>query len=53
LALDHVGKIDAKIAALVTMRDAVQELADKCDGDDRPESPILRDLEGTAALPAK
>jgi hypothetical protein len=35
------------------MRDAVQELADKCDGDDRPESPILRDLEGTAALPAK
>jgi hypothetical protein len=39
--------------ALVTIRDAVQELADKCDGDDRPECPILRDLEGTAALPAK
>jgi MerR family copper efflux transcriptional regulator len=29
-----------------TMRDAVQELADKCEGDDRPECPILRDLEG-------
>jgi len=52
LALDHVSK-NAKIAALVTMRDAVEELADKCDGDDRPECPILRDLEGTAALPAK
>jgi len=26
------------------VRDAVQELADKCDGDDRPECPILHDL---------
>ena len=46
LALDHVGEIDAKIAALVAMRDAVQELAVACDGDHRPECPILRDLEG-------
>lgn len=45
LALDHVGEIDAKIAALVAMRDAVQELAAACDGDHRPECPILRDLE--------
>lgn len=45
LALDHVGEIDAKIAALVAMRDAVQELAAECDGDHRPECPILRDLE--------
>jgi MerR family copper efflux transcriptional regulator len=50
LALDHVGEIDAKIAALRAMRDTVLELADACDGDHRPECPILRDLEGAAAV---
>jgi MerR family copper efflux transcriptional regulator len=49
LALDHVAEIDARIAALVAMRNAVQELAAACDGDHRPECPILRDLEGAAA----
>jgi MerR family transcriptional regulator, copper efflux regulator len=49
LALDHVVEIDARIAALVAMRNAVQELAAACDGDHRPECPILRDLEGAAA----
>ena len=53
LALDHIAEITTKLAAMSTVRDAVQELADKCDGDDRPECPILRDLEGTAALPTK
>ena len=53
LALDHVAEITAKIAAMRAVRDAVQELADNCEGDDRPECPILRDLEGTAPLPAK
>ena len=48
LALDHVADITAKMAAMSTVRDAVQELADKCDGDDRPECPILHDLEGSA-----
>jgi MerR family copper efflux transcriptional regulator len=45
LALEHVAEIDAKIAELMAMRDAVQELAAACDGDDRPDCPILRDLE--------
>jgi MerR family copper efflux transcriptional regulator len=49
LALDHVAEIDAKIAALSAMRNAVQELADACDGDHRPGCPILRDLEGGSA----
>jgi Cu(I)-responsive transcriptional regulator len=53
LALDHIAEIAAKIAAMSTVRDAVQELADKCDGDDRPECPILRDLEGSAPIAAK
>ena len=48
LALDHIAEITAKIAAMSTMRDAVQQLADACDGDDRPECPILHDLEDAA-----
>jgi MerR family copper efflux transcriptional regulator len=50
LALDHVAEITAKIAAMHTVRDAVQELADRCDGDDRPECPILHDLEGSTPI---
>ena len=46
LALDHIADIVAKIAAMSAVRDTVQELADKCEGNDRPECPILRDLEG-------
>jgi hypothetical protein len=51
LALDHITEIRAKIAVTTSMRDAVQELADACDGDERPECPILRDLEDAAAEP--
>ena len=51
LALDDIAEIAAKIAAMSTVRDAVQELADKCEGDHRPECPILRDLEGSAPIP--
>ena len=50
LALEHIAEIRAKIAAMSTVRDAVQELADKCDGDDRPECPILRDLERSTTV---
>jgi len=52
LALDHIAEIRAKIAAMTSMRDAVQELADACDGDERPECPILRDLEDAAVAEA-
>ena len=51
LALDHIADIAAKIAAMLAVRNAVQELADKCEGDDRPECPILHDLEGGAPIP--
>ena len=50
LALDHIADITANIAAMRTVRDAVQELADKCEGDDRPECPILHDLEGSTPI---
>jgi MerR family copper efflux transcriptional regulator len=48
LALDHIAEIRSKIAAMTSMRDAVQDLADACDGDERPECPILRDIEEAA-----
>jgi len=51
LALDHIADIVAKIAAMSAVRDTVQELSDKCEGDDRPECPILRDLEGGVPIP--
>jgi Cu(I)-responsive transcriptional regulator len=53
LALDHIAEIAARIAAMYAVRDAVQELADRCEGDDRPQCPILGDLEGRAPIPAK
>jgi len=48
VALQHVAELDAKIAELTAMRDALQDLSDACHGDARPECPILRDLEGGA-----
>lgn len=45
LALLHIAEIETKIAELSAMRDAVHELAEACDGDHRPDCPILHDLE--------
>jgi MerR family copper efflux transcriptional regulator len=45
VALAHVAELGRRIAELTAMRDALQELADACHGDHRPECPILRDLE--------
>ena len=45
VALEHVAELDAKIAELTAMRDALHDLADACHGDTRPDCPILRDLE--------
>ena len=46
VALAHVADLDAKIAELTAMRDALRDLSDACHGDARPDCPILRDLEG-------
>jgi MerR family transcriptional regulator, copper efflux regulator len=48
VALGHVVDLERKIAELTAMRDALGDLANSCDGDHRPECPILRDLEGAA-----
>jgi MerR family copper efflux transcriptional regulator len=44
LALEHIEELNLKIAELVAIRNALQELAQKCRGDDRPECPILDEL---------
>ncbi len=44
LALRHVTELDARIIAMQTMRDTLQDLVHHCHGDERPECPILDDL---------
>lgn len=44
LAREHIEGLRAKIYELETMAVALQELADHCQGDDRPECPILDGL---------
>lgn len=45
LALAHVAEIDRKIAELTAIRNTVADLARHCRGDQRPECPILEELE--------
>ncbi|MBQ4823584.1 MULTISPECIES: Cu(I)-responsive transcriptional regulator [unclassified Leisingera] len=46
LALEHLGKIEEKIADLQAMRGTLRELVKGCAGDSRPDCPILKDLSG-------
>lgn len=41
-----VGKIDRKIAELAGLRRSLVTLADACDGDHRPDCPIIDELAG-------
>jgi Cu(I)-responsive transcriptional regulator len=52
LTLSHIGALEAKIAALGEMRDTLSHLVDCCDGDHRPDCPIIQSLEGAVPLPA-
>ena len=45
IALSHVGRMRVKIAELQLMVDTLQHLADCCDGDSRPDCPIIEDLQ--------
>jgi Cu(I)-responsive transcriptional regulator len=44
LAVGHLDRIEEKIAALQAMRDTLKDLVRTCQGDNRPDCPILRDL---------
>jgi Cu(I)-responsive transcriptional regulator len=46
LALSHVAELDAKIAELQAMQRTLLALASTCQGDARPDCPILDDLAG-------
>jgi MerR family transcriptional regulator, copper efflux regulator len=46
IALDHLVRIEEKIAALQGMCDTLSTLISSCAGDARPDCPILRDLAG-------
>ena len=45
LALAHVTELDHKIAELTRIRDTLADLARHCRGDQRPDCPILDELE--------
>jgi MerR family copper efflux transcriptional regulator len=45
LALNHVAALDRKIAEMTAIRNLIAELAERCGGDQRPECPILAELE--------
>jgi MerR family copper efflux transcriptional regulator len=44
VAVENLDRIEEKIAALQAMRDTLKDLVRTCQGDDRPDCPILRDL---------
>ncbi len=44
LAGAHIADLNRKIEELVGLRDTLQEMANACHGDERPDCPILRDL---------
>ncbi|MDR3534690.1 MAG: Cu(I)-responsive transcriptional regulator [Rhodopila sp.] len=48
IALSQVAALEAKIAELTAMKDALAELARACHGDNRPDCPILSDLAGAS-----
>jgi MerR family gold-responsive transcriptional activator of gol and ges genes len=52
LALAHVAELEQKIRQLSDMRETLSELAHACDGDGRPNCPILRGLAEGAGVPA-
>lgn len=45
LALKHVADLRTKIAELTGMANAIEHLADCCAGNNRPDCPILEELE--------
>jgi len=46
LVTRHIAELDARLAALKGMRRTLAHLAERCDGDERPDCPIIDDLAG-------
>jgi len=47
LALAHIADLDRRISDLQAVRNTIADLAQRCRGDDRPECPIIQELEGS------
>lgn len=46
LTQSHIAELDAKISLLEEMRATLADLANACDGDHRPDCPIIESLAG-------
>ncbi|WP_313299425.1 Cu(I)-responsive transcriptional regulator [Pseudomonas sp.] len=44
LAMQHIDELNKRIDELISLRDTLGELVAHCQGDDRPDCPILKDL---------
>jgi MerR family copper efflux transcriptional regulator len=44
LALKHVAELDRKLAEMTAIRNTIVALVERCDGNDRPDCPILDGL---------
>lgn len=49
VASSHLAELDRKIQEMQSMRKTLSHLIHCCHGDDRPDCPILEDLEGLGA----
>ncbi|GLO51666.1 HTH-type transcriptional regulator HmrR [compost metagenome] len=49
LATQHIAELNRRIEELVSLRDTLGELVSHCQGDERPDCPILKDLANGAA----
>ncbi len=49
VALKHIEDVESRIQELVSIRDTLKNLTQCCQGDDRPDCPILEGLAGMAA----
>ena len=45
LAISHIDELNRKISEMTSLRDTLAELAEHCQGDNRPDCPILKQLE--------
>ncbi|MDB6050632.1 MAG: HTH-type transcriptional regulator [Pseudomonas sp.] len=44
LARKHIGELNQKIEDMASLRDTLQDLVEHCQGDHRPDCPILKNL---------
>ncbi|UFQ98379.1 Cu(I)-responsive transcriptional regulator [Pseudomonas wenzhouensis] len=52
LAEEHIAELERKIAEMTALRDTLVELANSCQGNDRPDCPILKGIEQSVSCGA-